>query len=845
MSTNNRGPARITVGRDAVEFAERVEWNAALDGVERPRLHHWVAAACARPFLAKSLAREKDVLATRQLMRRCLDEKSYGPELDTPAVMLGAREICVERGETEVRTWHLVKFVFGRFGMRMRDPEPGTEAVGEEKEASGTPGVGEGAAETEEERTARRNAAIDREIEEAMAGISDEELEAIAANALLENGLPRPDWMDDMDDVDGVPGADGDAPARTPLLPTPRPKPPRRRSEAEPGRGAPGPETGAARGRPVRKGARPATPMLDECGTDWTALAREGKLPPMVGREAEMALLLEGLCRPTKPNALLVGEPGVGKSALIEGLAARIAKGDVPAPLRGRQLFALDMAGLTRDSRFYGVMEQRLGRLLDEAREVHAILFLDEGHVMMGSGGREGTGDIASVLKPALARGELSFITATTEDEYRRFIVPNGALERRFNVVRVAEPDRPAVRRILAAHRDAIAQGHGVTVPDEALDRLVEITAARLAHRREPDRSRDLLDQAVARAIAGGRTQVTTDELEATARQVAGSPEVTETALDALRADLVHGGLVGEPEALALVERLGVTFAGLALHPQRPRAVVAVMGGDAPAVADAIAQRIYGAPERVIGIDIGGLRDPSSVSGFLGATAGYIGHGTTLPIHGLAERPSSVLLLRGVDGAHEAIRDLLARAIRDGHLTDAQARRIGLTQAVVVLETQAPAGEVKARIGFRAGAAGGNEAGVSGPKAAARPKVTADPKAAAALLGQGLVGECDVVVERPAGDAPGAADPEGQGWPARALGRLAAAYRASGVELAWDAEVERALGADLREAPPAERERQVESRVGRAVRPHLATGRRPLRARLRTHQGALGVEVTT
>jgi hypothetical protein len=286
------------------------------------------------------------------------------------------------------------------------------------------------------------------------------------------------------------------------------------------------------------------------------------------------------------------------------------------------------------------------------------------------------------------------------------------------------------------------------------------------------------------------------------------------------------------------VDRLGITFAGLALRPQRPRAVVLVLrrpdGADGLQVAEALATHVFGASERVVAIGVGGIADPSAISGFLGTTQGYIGHGATLPIHGLAERPHSVLLLRGVDAAHESFRGLLARAIRDGYLTDGQARRIGLTQAIVVLE--AAPGRAGRRLGF--GAAGRAPVGssVTGDPA---PSIQEAAALAVAAVGEGLAGECDLVVV-PA--AAGGHDADAT-WVARTLERLATAYRSAGVDLSWNRDAETTLLAVVTSADTRERERVLEATLGRAVRPCLRSGVRPLRAHVRGDRGRLLADV--
>jgi ATP-dependent Clp protease ATP-binding subunit ClpC len=779
MSGTTGRPSTITLARDAVVFIDQVEREARRHGSAELGLHHWVATACARTFLARTVARERDILATRARMQEALDAGTPGPPLPPENVLAEAKATAARRQDSRIHAWHLVLVVLRRFGIATRDTEPALDV------------------EPSRDTEPALDVEPSRDTEPALE---------------VEPGAPT-----------------------QPATPTPAPEPTPEPAPAtpEPAPATPGP---AQARRSASRSKRPPTPMLDQCGSDWTQAATRGELPPMVERDTELRLVIEGLCRPTKPNVLLVGEPGVGKSALVEGLAQRIAAGDVPAPLRGRPLIALSMAELTRESRYYGVMEQRLASLIAEARAIHAILFIDEGHAMTGSGGREGTGDVASVFKPVLARGALSLISATTGDEYRRFIAPNGALERRFNVVHVAEPARDAVRAMLAAHRDAIAVTHRIMVGDAAIERLLVLTTSRLSHRREPDRSRDLLDQAVARAIAAGADAVTTTDLEATAAAASGAPEVTDETLAGLERSLVREGLLRDADATRLVDRLGLAFAGLTLRPERPRATVLVLrsagGPDGLAVAEALATQVLGGPERVISIGVGGIRDPNAISGFLGTSQGYIGHGEALPIHGLAERPSSVLLLRGIDAAHEAFRSLLARALRDGYLTDAQARRIGLTSSIVVLEAAAQE-RIARPLGFGVAGAASREAGPASRDRALEGRPT--DALAIAALGEELAAACDLTVLPPSG--------RGSGWLTHTLDQLASSYRAAGIELAWDPAAEAVLANGLAAASSRDRERAIETRVGRAVRSCLRAGRRPVRARVRGVEGRLVADI--
>jgi ATP-dependent Clp protease ATP-binding subunit ClpC len=269
---------------------------------------------------------------------------------------------------------------------------------------------------------------------------------------------------------------------------------------------------GAARPRPTAGGAR--TPTLDKFGRDLTADAVRGALDPVIGRDAEIEQVLEVLARRTKNNPVLVGDPGVGKTAIAEGIAQRVADGAVPEALRGVRVVTLDLAGMVAGTRYRGDFEQRLTRVIDEvvAAERSIVLFLDELHVVIGAGSAEGAPmDAAALLKPALARGTLQLIGATTAQEYRRHIEKDAALERRFEPVAVAEPSVEACVAILRGLRPRYEQHHSVRITDAALRAAAELSDRYVPDRFLPDKAIDLLDRASSRARIRGEAPEPTD----------------------------------------------------------------------------------------------------------------------------------------------------------------------------------------------------------------------------------------------------------------------------------------------------------------------------------------------
>ena len=244
---------------------------------------------------------------------------------------------------------------------------------------------------------------------------------------------------------------------------------------------------------------RPKTPMVDQLAVDLTALAEEGKLDPVIGRKMEIERVIQILARRTKNNPALIGEPGVGKTAIVEGLAQRIIEGDVPAPLLDKSVLQLDVGSLVAGTMYRGQFEERLKRVIDELKSAGAILFIDEVHMLVGAGAAGSSVDAANILKPALSRGELQVIGATTLDEYRKHIESDAALERRFQPVMVDEPNIDETIEILRGIRSAYEEHHRLTISDDALDAAVRLSARYVTERFLPDKAIDLIDESSSR----------------------------------------------------------------------------------------------------------------------------------------------------------------------------------------------------------------------------------------------------------------------------------------------------------------------------------------------------------
>src|SRR5687767_5188731 len=265
--------------------------------------------------------------------------------------------------------------------------------------------------------------------------------------------------------------------------------------------------------------------LLDQFGRNLTKLAAESKLDPVVGRETEIERIMQILSRRTKNNPVLIGEPGVGKTAVVEGLAQRITNADVPELLKGKQIYTLDLAALVAGSKYRGEFEERLKKVMKEiTQRGDIILFIDELHNLVGAGAAEGAIDAASILKPALARGELQTVGATTLDEYRKYLERDSALERRFQQIRVDQPTTEETQQILKGLRERYEQHHRVEITDEALEAAAELADRYISDRFLPDKAIDLIDEAASRMRIRSMTSPPVyreleDEIESTRRE--------------------------------------------------------------------------------------------------------------------------------------------------------------------------------------------------------------------------------------------------------------------------------------------------------------------------------------
>lgn len=439
---------------------------------------------------------------------------------------------------------------------------------------------------------------------------------------------------------------------------------------------------------PVGKVMKTATPALDQFGRDLTQAVREGKIGPVIGREDELSLVVETLCRRTKRNPVLVGPAGVGKTAIVEGLARRVVAGNVPTLLKGARIIALQPSILVAGASVSGELEKRMKAVLLEARQEGIVLFIDEIHTVIGSGGMMGTSDIGSMLKPALARGDIACIAATTDDEYRRYIENDAALERRFQPIRVNEPTADQTLEVLKAIRDDLNRSSQVTIPDEVLQWQIDFCMQYMRNRFFPDKAVDLLEQSYAHAVALGKNCVEMADAQDVAQRMVGMPLVSADRLNMLRKDLSDRRLLTSEEINILINRLQVTMRGLDMRASRPNAILLLTGEaieNSQSLSETISNTLFGSTDRIISIDFSRFNEPEDINMLIGAPPGYVGYNDRLPLHRVAQIPWCVLRFERVDACHPRIREVLAQSFSDGWIMDGRGKNLYLSDVIVVL----------------------------------------------------------------------------------------------------------------------------------------------------------------
>ena len=524
------------------------------------------------------------------------------------------------------------------------------------------------------------------------------------------------------------------------------------------------------------KGSRTkgSTPTLDSYSRDLTALAREGKLDPVIGRETEIKRLIQILSRRTKNNPCLIGEPGVGKTAVVEGLAQMIIEGNVPETIAEKRVLTLDLSGMVAGSKYRGEFEERIKKVIAEVMEDgEVLLFIDEIHTIIGAGGAEGAIDASNILKPSLARGELQLIGATTIEEYRKYIEKDSALERRFQPVTVEEPSEEEAVAILKGLRGRYAAHHHVTITDEALTAAVKLSARYINDRFMPDKAIDVIDEAASKVrltafveppeikdlekeiekLEDQKEAAIRDEAYEKAGAIKKKQEKKKEKIDKIRekwqkdkdtrkqvvdegeiADVVsswtkipvrkleegesqrlknlesilHERVIGQEEAVTAVAK-AIRRGRVGLKdPKRPIGSFLFLGPTGVGkteLSKALAEAMFGTENALIRVDMSEYMEKHSVSKMIGSPPGYVGYDEGGQLSEKVRRnPYSVILFDEIEKAHPDVFNILLQVLDDGHITDAQGRKIDFKNTVIIMTSNAGAESIISpkRLGFGA-----------------------------------------------------------------------------------------------------------------------------------------------
>ncbi len=488
-------------------------------------------------------------------------------------------------------------------------------------------------------------------------------------------------------------------------------------------------ETGQERrGRAASKQSKAPggrTPVLDKYGRDLTELARNGALDPVIGREREIQRVIQILTRRTKNNPCLIGETGVGKTAIVEGLAQRMVAGSVPEELTEKRLVTVDLTAVVAGTKYRGDFEERIRTMMEEVVAAgNIILFIDELHTIMGVGAAEGAVDAANIMKPQLARGQFQVVGATTTAEYRKTIERDGALERRFQSVLVEEPSPEDAVAIIRGLRERYEQHHRVRITDEAIEAAVALSTRYDSGRFLPDKAIDLIDEAASRQrlttsrrrspLSIGREEIAQVVSQTTGIDLGRVNEEQSQRLSHLE-EQIRTKMVGQEEAVRLVcsairrGRVGLR------DPARPVGSFLFLGPTGVGktqLCRALGECLMGDASSVIRLDMSEYMEKHSVSRLIGAPPGYLGYdeGGQLT-EKIRRKPYAVVLFDEIEKAHPDVCNLLLQILEEGQLTDSQGRKAVFRNAVIILTSNVGASFMTNRrsMGFRSSPASGEK----------------------------------------------------------------------------------------------------------------------------------------
>ena len=444
------------------------------------------------------------------------------------------------------------------------------------------------------------------------------------------------------------------------------------------------------------------TPFLEEYARDLTKEASEGKLDPVIGRREEVWRIVQILSRRTKNNPLLIGEPGVGKTAVVEALAQTLLEENAPPNLTDARVVSIDLSNIVAGTKYRGEFEERLRNIIKELKNSNVIAFIDEIHTLVGAGSAEGTLDAANILKPPLSRGEVQVIGATTDSEYQRYIERDAALERRFQPVIVLEPSPEETLSILQGLKERYEHHHGVVIPEEILSLSVNYGERSLPGRNFPDKAIDIIDEASARTrlnkslglpikeLANGTPIVTREDVESVIDSWGGiyKDELNNEKLMDLEKTLEEN-VVGQSKAIkALLAALRRAKVGLGGR-SRISASFLFMGSSGVGktfLAKQLAVELFGSEQALIRLDMSEYQESHATSKLIGAPPGYIGHdqGGRLT-EAVRRRPFSVVLLDEIEKAHPDVYNLFLQILDDGRLTDGVNRTVDFRRVILIM----------------------------------------------------------------------------------------------------------------------------------------------------------------